>query len=268
MRTSTETGDAGATPNSEACSETITDDGIESATKGRESIPISYLDWCYHLSIGWTLWSVIGDISKEETPKNEHSSTVLPRIDSGIELHLLRGDKECSIRPVSSIPPSPINLTFMFGEAITTKLLDYRIYSQWTNFNTLLDELARDGIIVCELWDVKEGMEIQSGDWDARVRPGWVVEVWCFTDVGRFGLEEESSESESEEEMESSSEIDGVYEAEFARSEHPWWFARWRERVERGNVKREGVIEGPSWFMMMIWCTSIIAVIVVFSLIY
>lgn len=89
MRISTERSDAGAIPNREAGSAGKPDDGIESATIGCKSEPTGYLDWCYRLSTNWILWCLVGDISKEEAHENEHSSTALPRTDSGIEIHLL-----------------------------------------------------------------------------------------------------------------------------------------------------------------------------------
>jgi len=256
MRISTETSDAGAATNREACSADDTNYGLGSASKGPGSITTTYLDWCYQLCTNWILWCLIGDISKEETQETTQSSTVLSRIDSGIETQLLRGIEGHPTRPAVSNSPLPIRLTLIFEDATITKSLDYCAYSQWININALLHEVAQDGIVVRELWDVNEDMQIGSGDWDARIHPGSVIDAWCSNGEESCDWDRDSSQSEDE--------VEGVRgQKEYEK----WWFARWRERVEREGVRREGAVEGPSWFMTVIWCMTIVAGIVVFSLV-
>ncbi|KAI4941275.1 hypothetical protein J4E91_010852 [Alternaria rosae] len=229
--------------------------------------PVGYLDWCYRLSTNWILWCLVGDISKKEAHEIEHLSTVLPRIDSGIGIHLLGGNERYSIRPVVLKPPLPINFKFVFQDATTRKLLDYRVYSEWINVDALLHELAQDGIVVHELWNVTEDMQIASGDWDARIQPGIAIEARCFHDVQTDAWEQDSRESEVEDEMDGDSvgsdckmsrrgwEIDD-------RSSHPWWFTRWRERVEKKLLGERDVMEKPSWFAIVAWYTSVVGIVV------
>ncbi|KAH6875136.1 hypothetical protein BKA58DRAFT_278562, partial [Alternaria rosae] len=127
---------------------------------------------------------------------------------------------------------------FISQDATTRKLLDYRVCSEWNNVDALLHELALDGIIVHELWNVTEDMQIASGDWDARIQPGIAIEAWCFLDAQSDAWEEHGSESEVEDEVDGDSvgndckmsQQDSMTES---RPSHPWWFSRWRERVEK-----------------------------------
>ena len=233
----------------------------------------------YHLSKDWLLRWLISDVSKEEGWKTEDASKGLPRIDSGIGFGVYAGDVRLpsdSTHPVAAAKPphtAPISLTFRFSDSTHTKILDYHFYSDWTNTNALLDELSRDSIVVHELWDFNENMQIGSGDWDARIHPGSVIDAWCCNDEPGYHPDDEDDSSNRDDTDGDLDETKGDDRMSWnssvtdTRNEHPWWFARWRERVERESVKREGVKEGPSWFMMVIWCTSMVAGIVVFSLV-
>lgn len=270
MRISTERSDTGATPNREAGSPEKTDDGIESAAIGCESKPTGYLDWCYYLSTNWILWCLTGEISKEEAHENEHLSTVLPRIDSGVGFHLLGGDEGYSIRPEVLKPPLHIDFKFIFQDVTTTQLVDYRVYSEWINVDALLHELAQDGIVVHELWNVTEDMQIASGDWDARIQPGSAIEARCFHDAQSDAWEEDSSESEFEDEMDGDS-VGSDYRMSRRgwviddRSSHPWWFTRWRGRVEKDVPSKREKIGEPLWFVAVAWCTSVVGIVVLVS---
>jgi len=240
---------------------------------------------CREFITEWILWSLVSNSSKEEDRKTEDSRTAPLRVDSGIGLDLLGQDgyPPHVSNPASLSSPDPITLLFVFEDSILTKHLPYTFYSRWTNINALLHELALDGIIVHALWDVIEDMQITSGDWDARVRPGWIVEVWCFSDGGRGGWGGDAEGDDSSESGDSTcgdggdTDGDGFdYGASEESSErgerdtiggrgHGWWFVRWRERVEKERMKKKGLVEGPSWLMIVIWCTSIVVSIVVLS---
>ena len=259
---------------------------FERGADDRRSTSGFWVNRLYHISKDWLLRWLISDVSKEEGWKTEDASTRLPRIDSGIGFGVYAGDVRLPSDPTNPVvaaaalplppPPqgAPISLTFRPADSKHIKTLDYHIYSKWSNTNALLDELSHDSIIVHELWDVNEDMPISSGDWDARIHPGSVIEAWCCNDerVYHSGDGDDTSNSgddtdRNEDETEGDGDMSWSSSVTDARNEHPWWFARWRERVEREGVKREGVIEKPSWFMMVIWCTSMVAGIVIFSLV-
>jgi hypothetical protein len=82
-------------------------------------------------------------------------------------------------------------------------------------------------------------MQISSGDWDARVRPGWEVNVVCFVQKnweGQWwcaGSECESSGAESDEEGQDRDEHGGAGVEKrkccgscVVNSRREWWFAR------------------------------------------
>ncbi|KAF1940622.1 hypothetical protein EJ02DRAFT_318720, partial [Clathrospora elynae] len=144
--------------------------------------------------------------------------------------------------------------------------LDYHTFSRWRGLAELLQELSKDGIVVDHLWDTSEDMRVSSGDWDARVRPGWKVDVLCganTNELSRSSVYDRCSSSENNDDSDSDSDEDGgddMSESEdnsdAVRRERPWWFARWKERVERGTPMRGKVEQEPSFIMMLIWATS------------
>jgi len=256
MQLSNERSDAGTTPNQEPRSGTTTDHEAKNVTTRRQSITNSYVDWCHSLITEWILWCLVGNISKDEDRKTDDFKTTPSRVDSGVELSLLGRDVSRAFDRATATPPAPITLLFHTQDGTMTKKLDYHAFFQWSNMDALLNELALDSIIVHMLWDINEDMPISCGDWDARIHPGSVIDAWCFNGEKNCDWNRDSSESEGE--------IEGVR----GQKEHEkWWFARWRERVEREGVRREGAIEGPSWFMTVIWCMTIVAGIVVLGLV-
>ena len=273
MRVSTARSDAGATPDIEACSADDVDIDLGSATIGRETIPTIYLHWCYHFSRDWVLWCLIGNVSREEVHEIEHLSTMLPRIDFGIGIHLIGGNEGNPIRLALPKSPLPIHFTIIFEDGTTTKLLDYRVYSQWANINSLLNELAQDGIVIDELWDVNEDMQIGSGDWDASIQPGSVIYARSLNDKRGYHADDvdDCSDCESDDGMIESDEdghdtgseykMSWKSSAKNTRNEHTWWFARWRQRVEKAIPGRDGVTDEPSWFMTILWSTTTITII-------
>jgi len=236
-------------------------DEVETLAMGRRSIFNTYLNWCYHLSTEWILCYFISNTSKQEHRKTDDVIPTPCRVDSGVELHLLGQDIGIAT------PPNSITLTFLFEDGMTTKHLPYPFYSQWTNIDALLDKLNHDNIMVHELWDVNEDTRIGSGDWDARIRPGSVIDAWCCNDERGYYSDDgdDSPGSEDGADMGRYCAYDVVNDRS---SEHPWCFARWRERVEKDRLGKSRDMGGPSWFVMVIWCTSIVAGILVFSLVY
>jgi len=259
--------DIGTTNDEESRSQDVTNNDLKSPATRRESTPTTYLNWFNHLSRNWILWCLIGDISQqEETQEIEHSSTMLPRIDSGIGIHLLGGNAGHPIRPAVSKLPTPIQMLFVFEDATNTKELNYRVYSQWINVDALLQGLAQNGIVARKLWDVSEDMQIGSGDWDARIQPGSAIEAWCFNDKRSYHSDDidDSSESESEEDVECDCARNIVFNGS---SEHSWWFTRWRQRVEKDGPGKRRETGKASWFVMVTCYITIVAIVILLSII-
>jgi hypothetical protein len=226
----------------------ITDDGASS----RAPPSNSYLDWWYRSSTEWVLWYVVASKQPDVIDARPSPS----RIDSGIALNTPE-------YPVQAVHPDPLTLIFHLDDRTYTKTLDYHTFARWEGIGALLDELCNDGIVAEHLWDVDEGMEVGIGDWEARVRPGWKVEVCqsvnlyertldCVSDFDSDSDEEDGSESESRCE-------------ETPKFEPRWWFARWKDRVERGKRRKERAQQEPSWIMVFIWATSMMAFVTVVS---
>jgi hypothetical protein len=100
--------------------------------------------------------------------------------------------------------------------------------------SALLEVLTEEGIIVDQLWDVNEDMRIGGGDWNAKVRPGCAIDVLCFNDRGsQDWVYDSSSDSADDADEERPGDVSSeLYVARGVQSEHPWWFARWKERGE------------------------------------
>ncbi|KAI4605631.1 hypothetical protein J4E83_010523 [Alternaria metachromatica] len=142
------------------------DEVLTHAATESQCVPKSYIHWCYHPSTDWILWYLVSKLPKEEDGRISDVGLTPARVDSGIGLHLL-GHEDGHLSPTAaSTPSTPITLSFHFKDGTTTKLLDYRVYSQWANVNSLLNELAQDGIVIDELWDVNEDMPIVHDELD------------------------------------------------------------------------------------------------------
>ena len=248
-------------------------DGVECADTKRESVPSTYLDWCYHLSTKWILWCLLDNRSKYDDQKTRDASQVLSRIDSGIEINLLGQNVGHTSSSAALALPIPITLMFYFQDGRATKHICYSTFSKWSAVNALFSELARDGIVVHELWDMNEDMQIGSGDWNARIQPGSAIEAWCFNDKRGYHLGDvdDSSNCESDDEtVESDGDGDDT-ESEYrmswkgsaknTRNEHTWWFTRWRQKVEKAIPGRDEVEDERSWFLIVVWCISTIIII-------
>ncbi|KAF3039170.1 hypothetical protein E8E12_005286 [Didymella heteroderae] len=96
--------------------------------------------------------------------------------ESGLTLVCESQTNESSLDSQSE---EPIYLELDFGDRIYIKPLEYGTFSRWTAIEGLMMDLERDGMVIQELWDGIEKMRVCSGDWDARVRPGWNLEMPC-----------------------------------------------------------------------------------------
>ena len=139
-----------------------------------------YVNWGYHFCTDWILRHLVGNISEQEDRRTDHVITTPCRVDSSIGLDLLGQNDGHPSLPSPSTPPIPITLNFCFEHGKSTKYIPYATFSTWSAINILFSDLAVDGIIVHTLWDVNEDMPISSGDWDARIHPGSVIDAWCF----------------------------------------------------------------------------------------
>jgi hypothetical protein len=135
-----------------------------------------------------------------------------------------------------------------------TRHLDFSTYRTWTHFASLLSIFSDDlGIVCLWIWDVVEKMEVGPGDWEARVRPGWRVDVVCCM-MGEMGDDEDDGFDEADWELGVGYWCDDVAGVQ-------WGFARWRRQVERGNGRVTGRgkrgyvigIVGLVWVLAMIW---------------
>jgi hypothetical protein len=237
------------------------DAAFEDTTAGNEEqictpLPCSsYLDWWYRSSTEWVLWCVI---ASKQSDRGIHDKRTLPsRVDSGIALNVL-----------DQSAPDPLSFTFHLDDRTYTKTLDYQAFVQWDGVSALLDELYDDGIMVNQLWDVNEYMEVGSGDWEARVRPGWKVDVYCqhsdqCEPTSDWISDYESDDSDGEEDKNDNDDLERMSNA--MRFERRWWFARWKERVEKEKCRKAKTQQEPTWIMMLIWATSMVAFIAIVS---
>lgn len=175
--------------------------------------------------------------------------------------------KDCSVVPFEA--PAPLVLTFCFQDQMCVKVLDYEVFAQWDAVEAVLQGVREMGIVVERLWDTVDDTRVGGGDWNARVRPGWNVKVLCLEN----GVEELGGGFEEEDEE--SAGAGGVEEGEGRvwgaagwlgrkEKETAWWFARWRERVEK-EIRCHGHLRDPSWEMVVGWCFSMVTFVVMVS---
>jgi hypothetical protein len=255
-----------------------TEDGLQ---ESKMAIHTTRLNWCYLVSTHYLLpwWYFANTTAKQAFHKPDEKASPPSRIDSRIDVGIADNSSETWPRRHEPTRPAPITLLFHFSDSASPsiKLLPYRTFSKWTSLYALLDEWKQDGVVVSDLWDVEENMPVFGGDWDARVRPGWVVELRCCNDEsGYFGRgydgysdgygdgysSSEDGDDTSEDacgyETESDNGMSGKSRSKSVTSQHPWTFKRWKERVEKERVKREDVLGEPSWFVMLMWRTLLL----------
>ncbi|KAF2625342.1 hypothetical protein BU25DRAFT_460458 [Macroventuria anomochaeta] len=183
------------------------------------------------------------------------------RFDSGISFGGLDLVSDDHVTPKSSIEPhldDPILLKLKFGDQTYIKPLDYGTFSRWTAVERLMVDMEQDGIIIGELWDVVEKMRVCSGDWNARVRPGWDVHVHCQDArvILRTGQFEDDSDSEGLE-----SDEEGWVDEVLDQYQEEWCLPRWRVRVEQER-SINGQSQEPSWMVLGLGCVSMVFFIV------
>jgi hypothetical protein len=220
----------------------------------------SYLDWWYRSSTEWVLWYVIA--SKQPNPDLHVAGRSSSRIDSGVALSVPTYE-------AAHGNPDPLTFTFHLDNRTYIKTLVYQAFVRWENVGALIEELSDDGIIIDQLWDVDEDMEVGSGDWDVRVRPGMKVDVYC-----QHGYQYERT-SDCASEYESDDSDGGEDEDEYGdrykhnpdtlELERRWWFARWKERVEREKWRKKRAQQEPSWIMILIWAACMVAFVALVS---
>lgn len=151
----------------------------------------------------------------------------------------------------------PIYLELDFGDGIYTKPLEYGTFSRWTALEGLMIDLEKDGMVIQELWDGIEKMRVCGGDWDARVRPGWYLDV-AFRSETRLQKDwiEDDSDSEDSEDDEDRwvDEVLDEYQKE-------WCLPRWRNKVEQETPARRYAKE-PSRVVVGVACISIVFFVV------
>lgn len=186
------------------------------------------------------------------------------RVDSSISfgsLTLVDEDQAGPDLRVESQSEEPIHLKLDFGDGVYTRPLHYGTFSRWSALEGLMTDLEKDGMIIEEIWDVVEQMRVCGGDWDARVRPGWNLQVHCQNvqtclDGNRPEDGSDSEDTDDEEEC-WVDEILGQYQE--------WCLPRWRDRVEQEKSINRYAKE-PSWVMLGLGCLStlffIVAVII------
>jgi hypothetical protein len=156
----------------------------------------------------------------------------------------------------------PIHMTFDFGGNILTKSLDYETFVRWDAMEAFAKDLEEDGFAFESLWDETEKMKVGSGDWDARVRPGWRINA-SFLQAPIWSDElEKDSESDSEDyESTDQEEWQAEYIDEYLDKEvEDWCLPRWRSRVEQ--EMKGGYSQEPSWMILALGCASMMFFIV------
>ena len=185
------------------------------------------------------------------------------RVDSGISISglTLVNDDRLNKSSWTSRSEEPIYLELDCGDRIYTKPLEYGTFSRWTAIEGLVTDLKKDGLMAEELWDETEKMRVCGGDWDARVRPGWSLEVPC-RDEELYPKDWAEDDSDSEDtEVDEEHWIDEVLD----HYQEEWCLPRWRDRVEQETLTRKNA-KDPSWRVLALGCISmgffIVAVIV------
>jgi len=173
--------------------------------------------------------------------------------------------------PFVRSPPSTIECTFHLNDATYVRHLDYSTYRTWTHFAELLRLWESELGIACRcIWDDCEDMQVGAGDWEARVRPGWCVDVVCSAYFDDERSDSEDDEGCGFEDRDGDDGEEGYWYfldwyLERGVRGREWWFARWRRRVERDGVFVEGergylvgvfglVGVGVAFWIVLLWC--------------
>lgn len=182
------------------------------------------------------------------------------RIDSGVSISdLTRVSEELTDISISnSRSEEPIYLKLDFGDRTYTKPLDYGTFSHWSAMEELKINLERDGVGIKNLWDEVERMEVCGGDWDARVRPGWSLQLNCHSADALLEKDSPGYDSDSEDtEVDEERWVDEVLD----QYDEEWCLPRWRDRVEQETSTKKNA-KDPSWRALALGCISIVFFIV------
>lgn len=152
----------------------------------------------------------------------------------------------------------PICLKFDFGDRIHVKPLDYGTFSRWSAMESFVLDMENEGIIIEEFWDVAENMRVWSGDWDARVRPGWDVYVQC-QDVQAVLRKQRFEDDSNSEDYES----DGERWTEDILNQYQedCCLPRWKDRAQKEKLI-SGRMQEPSWMALSLGCASMVVFVV------
>ncbi|KAF1926086.1 uncharacterized protein M421DRAFT_224626 [Didymella exigua CBS 183.55] len=182
------------------------------------------------------------------------------KVDSGMSisgLTLLSEDRADGKRVNSGLEES-IHLRLDLGDGVYVKPLNYGTFSRWSAVRELMVDMKKDGIIVEDLWDEAEGMRVCGSDWDARVRPGWNLQMRC--QKVEASLEESGSEYDSDSE-DTEDEGEAWIVDVIDQYQEEWCLPRWRDRVEQ-DVSTRKRAEEPSLMALGLGCVSIVFFIV------
>jgi hypothetical protein len=217
----------------------------------QSTAPVEPILSLWYRFIANLLWSCLWKASQRPCVKLKYSSPAT-RINSDISLYSLPHTKAAEFATETELhrSPDPIRLVLDFEDCTHTKSLDYATFAKWQRVEALLLDMESDGICVNHMWDDIEKMQVTSGDWDARVRPGWEVHVSCIDRIDLCGYLDDRNDEDS------TADEDGDGEwIEGGVDKQEWWFARWRHRVESKRSRCVTVVqEPPSWRMIIAVC--------------
>lgn len=182
------------------------------------------------------------------------------RTDSGISISgiTLVSDEGTGESTSNARSQEPIYLKLDFGDRTYTKPLEYGTFFRWSAMEELKISLERDGVRTKDLWDESENMEVCGGDWDARVRPGWSLQLDCHSVEVFFEKDSPEYDSDSEDtEVDTECWVDEVLD----HYQEEWCLPRWRDRVEQETSTKK-TVEDPSWRVLAFGCVSMVLFIV------
>lgn len=171
-------------------------------------------------------------------------SSVGRRVDSFVSLSRPGDTKKVRSHDRDTGPyNSDAHLTFnlLMDGRIFKKKLDFATFDRWASMEVMLKGFEDDDIVIEQLWDVQENMPIGSGDWDARLRPGSEIDAIC---EGQLLTTWEDDSSCSSEEYERHRPLETRVDSQ--QTEMKWWFARWKQSVERPMVGGGKRVHEPS----------------------
>ncbi|KZM20059.1 uncharacterized protein EKO05_0007536 [Ascochyta rabiei] len=155
----------------------------------------------------------------------------------------------------------PLLLHLDLEDKTVTKQLHYETFARWDAMAGLMADLEKDGMIISKPWDMAEEMEVRSGDWDARVRQGWAIQLSCQYVYG--SSQETDSDNGSDRDNGDYESVKVTYQTckDANEEAEDWCLPRWRSRVERYGPIR-GQTQEPSWRVLTLGCASMLFFVV------